>query len=269
MGCAVGEPLMIEDETLFRKNLLRGRVLVLMPVGHQCPDYVKIVSGKSSFMPIGGWGRLNECRDKIGSCRVRNNKEIGLENNSLAIGELISNNYEGKEIVARNSNYQERRPKKYKDALVLEKEKDVHRSSSSEDSEWVPSPKLKGETSIVGLSQMMGGKIVIDLGCGLVQEGSQGPKDGQMIQVSGNGPIDDHPRSAIACPKEGGERFFRSAHAWPDQTRRPHKVVDGSQSSSGNSLSHVSATLFASDGREMVAFEGNSAAAKKKTTKCG
>ncbi|KAK1587997.1 hypothetical protein Q3G72_019047 [Acer saccharum] len=153
----------------------------------------------------------------------------------------MSNNYKGKEIISRNSNYQKRRPKEYKDALVLVKEKDIHWSSSSKESEWVPSPKFKGETSIVGLNQMMGGK----------------------------GPIEGQYRLDIGSPKEGSERFFRTTQAWSDQTNKPHEVVDGSQSSSGNSFSHVPATLFASNGREMVAFEGNTAATKKKSTKSG
>ncbi|KAI9194864.1 hypothetical protein LWI28_009754 [Acer negundo] len=50
MGWAVGEPLLIDDEILTRNNLLRGRVLVLLPYSHLCPDYVKVVTGSSSFM---------------------------------------------------------------------------------------------------------------------------------------------------------------------------------------------------------------------------
>ncbi|KAK2652578.1 hypothetical protein Ddye_012434 [Dipteronia dyeriana] len=41
LGWAVGEPLMIEEETLNREILSRGRVLILIPYGMNCPGYVK------------------------------------------------------------------------------------------------------------------------------------------------------------------------------------------------------------------------------------
>ncbi|KAK1558634.1 hypothetical protein Q3G72_004836 [Acer saccharum] len=49
LGWAVGEPLLIEDETRNKELLIRGRVLVLIPFGLKCPGVVKVMTGRSSF----------------------------------------------------------------------------------------------------------------------------------------------------------------------------------------------------------------------------
>ncbi|KAK0583563.1 hypothetical protein LWI29_038223 [Acer saccharum] len=49
LGWAVGEPLVVEEETLNRLVLNRIRVLVLLPFGLKCPGSIKVVSGSRSF----------------------------------------------------------------------------------------------------------------------------------------------------------------------------------------------------------------------------
>ncbi|KAK0602975.1 hypothetical protein LWI29_000066 [Acer saccharum] len=49
LGWAVGEPLVVEEETLNKLVLNRGRVLVLLPFGLKCPGSIKVVSGSRSF----------------------------------------------------------------------------------------------------------------------------------------------------------------------------------------------------------------------------
>ena len=49
LGWAVGETLLIEEETMDRSTLANGRVLVLIPNGQLCPDVVKVESRKRTF----------------------------------------------------------------------------------------------------------------------------------------------------------------------------------------------------------------------------
>ncbi|KAK2641014.1 hypothetical protein Ddye_022777 [Dipteronia dyeriana] len=49
LGWAIGEPLLIEDETLHRKILYRGKILVLIPFGHRSPGVIKVDTKKSLF----------------------------------------------------------------------------------------------------------------------------------------------------------------------------------------------------------------------------
>ncbi|KAI9185837.1 hypothetical protein LWI28_011181 [Acer negundo] len=44
----VGEPLLVEDDTLKRKRLDRGRVLVLLPPSLACPDLIKVITANMS-----------------------------------------------------------------------------------------------------------------------------------------------------------------------------------------------------------------------------
>ncbi|KAK0583522.1 hypothetical protein LWI29_037804 [Acer saccharum] len=278
LGWMVGEPLLIDEETLSRNNLMCGRVMILLLGRSKCPDYVKShweeedressaeqrrsidrsdmvektahevgraatkVSIQNVTQPIGEGGRFNECREKRGSSREGISSIIG--KSKLAGGDQKNNNCKGKEIIAKNSNHQKGRPIEYKEALVIEKEKDIHWSSSSEETEWVPSPKFKGDTSIVELNQMVGGKIVIDLGCGMVQDGGLGPNNGQLIQVDGKDPNEDLHISESGSPKGGVERGLRMDQAMDNNYIRYNDGVGGSQSSSTNSLSHVSDTLM-------------------------
>ncbi|KAI9165532.1 hypothetical protein LWI28_015802 [Acer negundo] len=50
LGWAVGEPLVIEMDTLARNMLDRGKVLVLSLFGLSCPESIKVVTGKASFL---------------------------------------------------------------------------------------------------------------------------------------------------------------------------------------------------------------------------
>ncbi|KAK0581192.1 hypothetical protein LWI29_011203 [Acer saccharum] len=49
LGWLLGEPLLIEDATLLRKSLDRGRILVLIPLGRAYPTKVRVMDGKDSF----------------------------------------------------------------------------------------------------------------------------------------------------------------------------------------------------------------------------
>ncbi|KAK3206705.1 hypothetical protein Dsin_020751 [Dipteronia sinensis] len=49
MSWAVGEPLMVEEDSLRRRRLDRGRVLILIPVGHKCLDKVKVITGNQKW----------------------------------------------------------------------------------------------------------------------------------------------------------------------------------------------------------------------------
>jgi hypothetical protein len=89
LGWAIGEPLMIEKDTLDRSNLVSGRVLVLIPYNHKCPQVVKVDTRRSSFLvsiwedptPIGysnilGWLGLDwEENDGVSSFGTENGKE--------------------------------------------------------------------------------------------------------------------------------------------------------------------------------------------------
>ncbi|KAI9195962.1 hypothetical protein LWI28_019764 [Acer negundo] len=50
LGLAIGEPLLIADETIHRVSLFRGKVLVLIPKSHSCLEEIKVVIGKTSFL---------------------------------------------------------------------------------------------------------------------------------------------------------------------------------------------------------------------------
>ncbi|KAK3205575.1 hypothetical protein Dsin_019621 [Dipteronia sinensis] len=49
LGWAVGEVLLVEEETVNREILCRGRTLTLIPNGRSCPQIVKVVVGGNSF----------------------------------------------------------------------------------------------------------------------------------------------------------------------------------------------------------------------------
>ncbi|KAK4847542.1 hypothetical protein QYF36_003129 [Acer negundo] len=49
LGWAIGESLKIEDETVHREKLDRGRALVLIPFGVCCPKVIKVVTRRFSF----------------------------------------------------------------------------------------------------------------------------------------------------------------------------------------------------------------------------
>ncbi|KAK3205564.1 hypothetical protein Dsin_019610 [Dipteronia sinensis] len=49
LGWAVGEVLLVEEETVNREILCRGKTLTLIPNGRSCPQIVKVVVGRNSF----------------------------------------------------------------------------------------------------------------------------------------------------------------------------------------------------------------------------
>ncbi|KAK3169114.1 hypothetical protein Dsin_000095 [Dipteronia sinensis] len=44
-GQKLGEMVMIEEETILKKRLDRGKILVLLPINHSCPDLIKVKVG--------------------------------------------------------------------------------------------------------------------------------------------------------------------------------------------------------------------------------
>ncbi|KAK1582650.1 hypothetical protein Q3G72_016985 [Acer saccharum] len=202
LGWAVGEPLLIKEETVKRDNLYRGRVLALLPYSHKCPDNIKVQTGLNweeseseskkfkEKVPCGGADEL------FGDERAFNNP---LHQNNHRVDKLR------KRVAPRNPNQQGRRPTEYKEALLIEKEGGGCRSSSFEESERgliVISPKHKGESSKVGLGQEMGGNIVVDLGCVLIDEGGNRVSHVLTTQYSNfTGEV-----SSKACYLESGKR---------------------------------------------------------------
>ncbi|KAK3172226.1 hypothetical protein Dsin_032951 [Dipteronia sinensis] len=49
VGRHVGEVVMVEEGTLFKKRLDRGWILVLIPRNHLCPDLIKVKVGSECF----------------------------------------------------------------------------------------------------------------------------------------------------------------------------------------------------------------------------
>ncbi|KAK1553710.1 hypothetical protein Q3G72_002440 [Acer saccharum] len=49
LGWAIGEPLLVEKETLSRDVLFKGRILSLIPNGRSCPSIIKVEIGRNSF----------------------------------------------------------------------------------------------------------------------------------------------------------------------------------------------------------------------------
>ncbi|KAK3218657.1 hypothetical protein Dsin_012627 [Dipteronia sinensis] len=52
LGWAVGETVLIEEETMDRTTLANGIVLVLIPYGQKCPDVVKVITEKRTFSVV-------------------------------------------------------------------------------------------------------------------------------------------------------------------------------------------------------------------------
>ncbi|KAK2638440.1 hypothetical protein Ddye_026235 [Dipteronia dyeriana] len=50
VGKAFGEPVMVDDRTISRRNLMRGRLLVLKPEGKIYPSKIKVVHNQSSIV---------------------------------------------------------------------------------------------------------------------------------------------------------------------------------------------------------------------------
>ncbi|KAK0577545.1 hypothetical protein LWI29_034786 [Acer saccharum] len=50
LGRLLGEPVLVEEDTLRKKRLDRGRLLVLLPVDRSCPDKIEVEVGNWSFI---------------------------------------------------------------------------------------------------------------------------------------------------------------------------------------------------------------------------
>ncbi|KAK1552750.1 hypothetical protein Q3G72_022891 [Acer saccharum] len=48
----IGEPLVIEEDTKQRKRLDKGRLMVLIPFGHQVPNKINVVEGENVFSVV-------------------------------------------------------------------------------------------------------------------------------------------------------------------------------------------------------------------------
>ncbi|KAK3199059.1 hypothetical protein Dsin_022474 [Dipteronia sinensis] len=86
LGWMVGEPLMVVEETANRTKLDCGRVLVLIPTGQNCPGFIKVVTGKSSFT-IKVW----EDTDRINSDWI--SKRLGIGKEKLSESPPIDRGY--------------------------------------------------------------------------------------------------------------------------------------------------------------------------------
>ncbi|KAK1565021.1 hypothetical protein Q3G72_016922 [Acer saccharum] len=49
IGWAIGDPLLIANKNIHRVSLYKGKVLILIPKSHRCPEVIKVVTGKKSF----------------------------------------------------------------------------------------------------------------------------------------------------------------------------------------------------------------------------
>ncbi|KAK0601586.1 hypothetical protein LWI29_025578 [Acer saccharum] len=263
----MGEPLLIKEETVKRDNLYRGRVLALLPYSHKCPDNIKVQTGldweeseseSKKFkqkVPCGGADELfgderafnnplhqnNHRVDKLsnhnskgldGERGLVESKELRLGKGCISEGVLKSNNCKGKRVAPRNPNQQGRRPTEYKEALLIENEGGGCRSSSSEESERgliVISPKHKGESSKVGLGQEMGGNIVVDLGCVLIDEGGNQVSHVLTTQYSNfTGEV-----SSKACYLESGKRRSMVNSRKNSSSLKHHGMVTHNDRSNG------------------------------------
>ncbi|KAK1567880.1 hypothetical protein Q3G72_017735 [Acer saccharum] len=73
MGWGVGEPLAIEADTISKRRKDRGRVLLLKPPSLVCPESIKVIIEKSSFLvsssEVQGLVDLGWISDKLGLYR--------------------------------------------------------------------------------------------------------------------------------------------------------------------------------------------------------
>ncbi|KAI9169435.1 hypothetical protein LWI28_012327 [Acer negundo] len=210
LGWAMGEPMMIAEDTLNRDNLYNGRVLVLIPFRQKCLEFIKVQLGRRTFSEsvweyptqisysnILRWldlywydhvGQLSPGIEKSKKTvyrpkRTKCDKGLGeaelfcLGKEKNIYGELKSNNSKGKEVG---------RSLVFKKGVMKGSKPSSDVTSSFEESESgriVISPKYKGETSKGGLGHVVRGNIIIDLGCGLIDERGNGLSNAQALKV--------------------------------------------------------------------------------------
>ncbi|KAK3198031.1 hypothetical protein Dsin_021446 [Dipteronia sinensis] len=181
LGWAVGEPLVVEEETLNRSVLNSGRVLVLLPFdSHGMSEGERLFGGNVSVLKKGGEVALKTLSnnsgaelDNLNKMNVDLAREKDVED-SLDRPIIIS---KGKGIVLK---YQSRNivgPKVNNGKIVLDKrlENGYERIGEGDDSDSSSNydriagqsshfPIVREEPSIVNSSQLKGGQIIIDLG---------------------------------------------------------------------------------------------------------
>ncbi|KAK0594698.1 hypothetical protein LWI29_006479 [Acer saccharum] len=254
---AVGEPLMIAEDTLNRDNLYSGKVLVLIPFNHKCPDFIKVQSGRRAFSvsvwedptqisysnilqwlgldwddhdgqlspgsekskeDTGGGGKVEggemgcnnlahqnnhlgkddrqtDYRSKrtVGDMGLGEAELFGIGKEKNINGVFKSNKSKGKEVG---------RSQVFKEAVMMGSKPGGGVISSSEETESgrvVISPKYRGDSSKGGLGHVVGGNIVIDLGCGLIDEGNNGLSKALALKV-------------LNKPNQSDVRLLKRAH---------------------------------------------------------
>ncbi|KAK1592366.1 hypothetical protein Q3G72_023744 [Acer saccharum] len=183
---------------------------------------------------------------------------LGKEKNNN--GEHKNNNCKGKEIVQRISNQQVGRSLAFKEALMLSgKTGGGCWNSSSEDTDRgtiVISPKFRGETSKMGLGQKVASNIVIDLGCGLIDEGGKGPSNAQVLE-------------AMKGPNKTDVRILKRPHNEAASVGDSKELEEENCSSTDNQVSHVSATQYSNLVGEETSKVCNQEIGKRRNTAYG
>ncbi|KAK0597186.1 hypothetical protein LWI29_022715 [Acer saccharum] len=93
LGWAVGEPLLVDEETLKRKKLDYGKILVLIPYGQSCPDGIKVISGSSSFS-VAVWENPVPDGEEVANNPLPNQ-------NCADKANFVCNNYQYKDALAK------------------------------------------------------------------------------------------------------------------------------------------------------------------------
>ncbi|KAK0596101.1 hypothetical protein LWI29_012847 [Acer saccharum] len=146
---------------------------------------------------------------------------IGKEKNINGV--FKSNKSKGKEVG---------RSQVFKEAVMMGSKPGGGVISSSEETESgrvVISPKYRGDSSKGGLGHVVGGNIVIDLGCGLIDEGNNGLSKALALKV-------------LNKPNQSDVRLLKRAHFELESDGFSKAQEEENCSSSGFQVSHVSET---------------------------
>ncbi|KAK3218922.1 hypothetical protein Dsin_012892 [Dipteronia sinensis] len=229
LGWAVGEPLLIDEDTRKKDNLLRGRVLVLIPFSSKCPSRIKIVTGKRTYSVSAWEDAAPKFRDEETDRGMGKAGEQGVGSLIRAGNEIKKGESKGKKVMHKVNRSNTILTPNKKATVVLEKKRTVCWSSTSEESEerhLLNYPKFRGENSNTGVDQMKGGNIVIKLGCAPDQvEGLS-----LVCGIDKGGPVKEDSKGFRGPQSE----IFSKAYS-----KAPDEILS---SSSGKSLSHVSET---------------------------
>ncbi|KAK3223404.1 hypothetical protein Dsin_010429 [Dipteronia sinensis] len=179
LGWALGEPLLVEEDTLKRRRLDRAMVLVLMPYSVRCPEKIKVVIGNRPFSVLSmedqapvnftwlsrwlglvkddsaDFLNVGAEKEKVHSC-FENEPLLALQDSDgNKVGEGTGGNF------LSNHSSLERLAEDYqvgqtRNVIGREKEKVVYCQNERYE-----------EDGIVGSGQLIGGNFAVDLGCGL------------------------------------------------------------------------------------------------------